>query len=244
MPDDRPHQKVLKYETVASGIRTLIAASLSPNDALPSERDLMATYGVSRMTVRAAIAKLSDEGRIYAIHGSGTFVGAETSFTRTRKLTSFTEDMTDRGLVASSKTLAVARVEASAEVSETLRIPLGTECTHLRRLRLADGNPLAIENVYLPEGVISIDALKLNESLYEQLSALGHQVCRAEEVIRAINLGPADSKLLGVPNGTAALQVERVGSSKRGHLVEFAQTIYRADRYNFRFVVAREPSES
>jgi len=240
---ERP-SKVLKYEIVAAGIRALISASLAPHDALPSERDLMASYGVSRMTVRAAIAKLADEGRVYNIRGSGTFVGSITSFTRTPKLTSFTEDMTNRGFIASSKTLAVARIEADEEIAGHLAIPVGTECTHMRRLRLADINPMAIEDVYLPTSVVAIESLRLDESLYAQLAATGHEVYRAEEDIRAINLTPGDSRLLDVPDGSAALQVERVGSSRKGQLVEFARTIYRADRYNFHFVVTRETNET
>lgn len=236
--------RVHKYETVSAGIRQLIETSLKPHDALPSERELMSTYGVSRMTVRAAIAKLHDEGRIYNIHGSGTFVGSMASFTRTRRLTSFTEDMSDRGYVASSKVLAVARVNASADIAKALGIHDGAECSHLRRLRLADGNPMAIEDVYLPESFVPLESLRLDESLYVQLAALGLAVFRAEEDIRAINLNEADSALLEVSPASAALQVERVGSSKKGQLVEFARTIYRADRYNFRFAVTRDSADS
>ena len=233
----------LKYETVAAGIRALISTSLAPHDPLPSERELMASYDVSRTTVRSAIKKLVDEGRVYNIRGSGTFVGSIASFTRTLKLKSFTEDMTNRGFSASSKILAVAMIEADQEIAGHLAIPIGTKCTHMRRLRLADNHAMAIEDVYLPKTVVAIEDLQLNESLYVQLGASDHEVYRAEEDIRAINLTAKDSRLLEVPDGSAALQVQRVGSSRKGQLVEFARTIYRSDRYNFRFAVTRDGNE-
>lgn len=232
-----------KYETVATGIREIISQSLVPHDALPSERELMAMYGVSRMTVRAAIAKLIDEGRVYNVHGSGTYVGSIDLFSKTPKLTSFTEDMTSRGYAASSRPLALSRIEANEDIAGRLGVPVGTECTHLRRLRLADNNPMAIEDVYLPHTVLEIEHLHLDQSLYAQLAEAGHDVYRAEQEIQAITLNDEDSRLLAVPGGSAALRVERVSSSRRGQLIEFASTIYRADRYTFHIAVTRDNNE-
>ncbi|GAA3872337.1 GntR family transcriptional regulator [Leifsonia kafniensis] len=229
-----------KYETVAADIREIISTSLAPHDALPSERDLMTRYDVSRMTVRAAIAKLVDEGRVYNVHGSGTYVGSIDLFSKTPKLTSFTEDMTSRGYVASSRPLALARIDADEDIARRLGVPVDTECTHLRRLRLADNNPMAIEDVYLPRTVMEIEQLHLDQSLYVQLTEAGHEVHRAEQEIQAIMLSEEDSRLLGVPNGSAALSVERVSTSRRGLVIEFARTIYRSDRYSFHIAVTRD----
>lgn len=121
-----------KYETVAAGIRGTIAASLAPHDAVPPERELVAIYGVSRMTVRQAIAKLVDEGRVYNIHGSGTYVGSADLFLKSLKLTSFTEDMMSRGYAASSRVLMLTSEPANAEIARLLNIPIEHECTHIR----------------------------------------------------------------------------------------------------------------
>lgn len=229
-----------KYEAVAAGIRELISGSLAPHDALPSERELMLIYGVSRMTVRQAIAKLADEGRVYNLHGSGTYAGSVDLFSKSPKLTSFTEDMTSRGYQPSSKVLAVARVRANDEVANSLQIPVGAECTKLHRLRLADGNPMAIEEVYLLGEVFDVDDFTPGESLYHQLSANGHEILRAEQEIRAITVTAEESLRLEVPEGTSALCVTRVSSSRRGQLIEYARTIYRGDRYTFQLAVTRE----
>lgn len=229
-----------KYEEVAASIRESIAQSMSPHDALASERELMAIHGVSRMTVRKAIATLVDEGRVYNVHGSGTYVGSADIFSKTPKLTSFTEDMISRGAVPSSRVLELARITAPEQVASALGIDPAAETTHIRRLRLADDVPIAIEDVYIPIAVLEIESLNLGASLYEQLRLAGHEVFRAEQEIKAITLTPDESRLLEVADGEAALSVTRVSSSRRGQLIEFARTTYRADRYTFQLAVTRD----
>lgn len=232
-----------KYATVAEGIRATIAASLSPHDALPSERDLMEVYGVSRMTVRAAIARLIDEGLVYNVHGSGTYVGSRDIFSKSPRLTSFTEDMASRGFTASSRVLAAAVVQADEDTARRLAIPTGTDCTSLKRLRLADDIPIAIEEVWLPASLLPLDNLDLGASLYAHLATRGYEVIRAEQEVSAIALDDAQCRLLDVPSGSPALCVTRVSSSFHGKLVEFARDIYRADRYSFHMAVTRDGND-
>lgn len=229
-----------KYEEVAASIRESIAQSMAPHDALASERELMAIHGVSRMTVRKAIATLVDEGRVYNVHGSGTYVGSADIFSKTPKLTSFTEDMISRGAVPSSRVLELARIDAPDGVAAALGLSPDAQTTHIRRLRLADDVPIAIEDVYVPVSVLEIESLNLGASLYEQLRNAGHDVYRAEQEIKAITLSPQESQLLEVAPGEAALSVTRVSSSRRGQLIEFARTTYRADRYTFQLAVTRD----
>jgi GntR family transcriptional regulator len=229
-----------KYEQVAASIRESIARSLAPHDALASERELMAIHGVSRMTVRKAISVLVDEGRVYNVHGSGTYVGSADIFTKTPKLTSFTEDMISRGSAPSSRVLQLARIAAPDQVALALGLTPGSDVTLIRRLRLADDTPIALEEVYLPTTILETESLNLASSLYEQLRFAGHEVFRAEQEIKAITLSSEDSRLLEVAAGSAALSVTRVSSSRRGQLIEFARTTYRADRYTFQLAVTRD----
>lgn len=229
-----------KYEVVAAGIRATIADSLKPNDALPSERELMEIYSVSRMTVRAAISRLADEGLVYNVHGSGTYVGSPDLFAKAPKLTSFTEDMVSRGYEPSSRVLEVSRPSAPANVASILRIEPAAECTKIRRLRLADGNPMALETVYLPGDVLPMEFFNARSSLYGQLAERGYEIYRAEQEIHAVTLDSDSSALLGVPEGAAALEIDRVATDRRGLPIEFARTIYRGDRYSFQMAVTRE----
>jgi GntR family transcriptional regulator len=234
---------VLKHETVAHAIRELIASSLSPHEALPSERDLMELHHVSRQTVRAAISRLIDEGLIYSIHGSGTYVGSREIFSKSPKLTSFTEDMTSRGFTASSRVLAAYVSDADDELARRLAIPVGSPCTVLRRLRLADDEPMAIEEAHVPASILDLSQLRLDESLYAQLANDGHEIIRSEQEITATELDDGQCALLQVPKGSAALCVLRVSSSRQGRLIEFARDIYRADRYSFRLAVTKDESK-
>lgn len=232
-----------KYEVVAQGIRETIKSSMAAHEALPSERDLMSIYHVSRMTVRAAIARLIDEGRVYNIHGSGTYVGSRDIFSKSPKLTSFTEDMISRGYAPSARILAAAVISADEEVARRLNLSKGDECTVLKRLRLADHSPIAIEEVVLPARVLPLERLDLGASLYAQLAALGFEVLRAEQEIEAVVLSSDQSELLEVQEGSAALRVTRVSSSRHGQLVEYARDIYRADRYSFHMAVTRDGTD-
>ncbi|SFN39156.1 GntR family transcriptional regulator [Mycetocola miduiensis] len=232
-----------KYEIVAAGIRAMITDSLQPNDALPSERELMEIHGVSRMTVRAAIARLADEGLLYNVHGSGTYVGSPNLFAKAPKLTSFTEDMVSRGHVPSSRVLEISRTDASSKTASRLRLSPGAECTRIRRLRLADGNPMAIETVYLPGDVLPIEDFDARVSLYVQLSERGYEIYRAEQEIQAAILDAESSTLLGVPAGSAALEIDRIATDRRGLPIEYARTIYRGDRYSFQMAVTRESGD-
>lgn len=232
-----------KYEVVAEAIREMIASSFGPHDALPSERDLSEVHGVSRVTVRAAIARLIDEGLLYNLHGSGTYVGSREIFSKAPKLTSFTEDMASRGFTASSRVLAAYVLDADQELARHLAIPIGSQCIKIRRLRLADDVPMAIEEAHLPTSVLNLDQLRLDESLYAQLAQHGHEIIRSEQEITATELDDEQCALLGVPNGSAALCVVRVSSSRQGRLIEFARDIYRADRYSFRLAVTKDESK-
>lgn len=222
-----------KYEIVASDIQEIIDQTLSPHDPLPSERELMTIYEVGRMTVRAAVSKLVTEGRVYNIHGSGTYVGTTT-------MTSFTEDMVSRRYAVSSKTLVLERIKATERIAEHLDISAGSSYLHLRRLRLADDHPMAIEDVYSPGDVIELESLQLDRSHYEQLSHSGHEVHRAAREITALPPSGESCKFLGVPKGSAALQVQRASTTRRGQPIESASTLYRADRYSLQIAVTKE----
>ena len=225
-----------KYEMVADGITKTITDSLGPHQALPSERELMTIYNVSRMTVRAAIAKLIEEGRVYNVHGSGTFVGS-------MGISMSSVNEVRRGLSPSSRILGAWLAEADEATASHLGIQPGDPCTRLRRLRLADESPMALEDACLPVSVMPLKDLDLGRSLYEQLSEAGHEAYRATEEIRSVMLSDEDSRLLEVPTGTSALCVERVTCSRRHQPLEFAKTLYRADRYSFHLVVTRDSSD-
>src|SRR3989442_12850833 len=121
------------------------AGEWQPGDLIPSERELGETYGISRMTARQAITDLVNEGLFYREQGKGTFVSRNKITQQLIHLTGFTEDIRARGQRPGTRVLSAEMRLADEPTAERLRINPGALIFHLQRLRLADGEPLAIE---------------------------------------------------------------------------------------------------
>src|SRR5438874_10348930 len=121
-------------------------------DSIPSERRLSTDFGVSRLTIRAALDELVREGYLVRRHGSGTFVG-QPKIAQQLTLTSFSEDMRRRGMLPDSRTLSLENVHAGARVGRALNVSPDERVFQITRLRLADGEPMALETLHVPVSV-------------------------------------------------------------------------------------------
>ncbi|MGH8168699.1 MAG: GntR family transcriptional regulator [Woeseiaceae bacterium] len=204
---------------------------LDADDALPAERDLAADFAVSRITVRKAIDGLVGEGLLVRQHGSGTFVRprVEKNFS---KLTSFSEDMRARGRTPRSVWLHRAAGTVTPEEALALRLSPGTPVIRFHRIRFADDAPMAIEYATVVASCLeSVDAVKT--SLYEALEQTGHRPVRALQRLRAVLLNAEQAERLGAQERDAGLLVERLGFLADRRAVEFSQSYYRGDTYDF-----------
>ena len=204
---------------------------LGTDDALPPERDLAEELAVSRMTVRKAIEGLVKEGLLVRRHGSGTFVSTrvEKNFS---KLTSFSEDMRARGRKPHSVWLNRAQGTVTPEESLTLRSSPGTSVYRFHRIRYADEAPMSLEYAtVLASCLPSVDAVEA--SLYEALERTGNRPVRALQRLRAVLFTAEQAKLLKAHEKDAGLLVDRVGYLSDGHAIEFTQSFYRGDIYDF-----------
>jgi GntR family transcriptional regulator len=222
------------YLLVQRHIRDAVRnGDLQPRDVLPSERDLAGQLNLSRVTVRKALRGLAESGLVVQRRGSGTFIAdvpprVEQALAR---LTSYSEDMQRRGLRAGSRWLL--REVSLASPVEAMRLNLSPDdrVVRLRRLRLANEVPMAIELATLAEQDLP-DPGSATRSLYEVLEARGLAPVRALQRISAVNLSGADAALLGVFEGAAALGMERVTFLPNGRPIEFTQSLYRGDAYD------------
>lgn len=204
---------------------------LSPADALPAERELAAEFKVSRITVRKALDGLASAGLLTRRQGSGNFV-AERIDKNFAMLTSFSEDMRARGRTPRSVWLKRALGTVTPEEALALRLSPGTPVYRLHRLRFADDMPMAIEYAtVLASALPSIEAV--GDSLYAALERYEQRPTRALQRLRAVLLTGEQAKLLKAKEHTAGLLVERLGSLRDGHAVEFSQSYYRGDVYDF-----------
>src|SRR5688572_19722375 len=220
------------YQQLQRALREAIENRvIAPDDALPPERDLADLLSVSRITVRKAIHELVEEGLLVRKQGSGTFVSnrVEKNFA---KLTSFSEDMRARGREPRSVWLNRAAGTVTPEESLTLRSSPGTPVYRFHRIRFADDAPMALEYAtVLASTLPSLDAVE--SSLYEALEKTGNRPVRALQRLRAVLLTAEQAKLLKAQESDAGLLVARVGYLKDGRAVEYSQSYYRGDIYDF-----------
>jgi GntR family transcriptional regulator len=206
---------------------------LQVGQAIPSERRLSAELGVSRLTLRAALDDLVRDGYLERRHGSGTFV-SEPKIAQQLTLTSFSEDMRRRGMTAGSKTIELRVTHAGAAVGRALRLSPDSKVVLIRRLRLADGEPMALETLHVPAEFVpglSREALE-NASFYELLEKeYGVVIASGVQSIEPTVTNEEESELLGVPLHSPAFLFERTSRTSTGETVEFVRSLYRGDRY-------------
>ncbi len=206
---------------------------LQVGDALPSERRLATDLGVSRPTLRAVIDELVREGLLLRRHGSGTYV-AEPKIALPLTMTSFSEDMTRRGMRPGSRVVAFDCMAAGAKLGQRLRISPMDEVWVITRLRLADDETMAIEWLHAPRALLG--DLRREEladhSYYELLKTRrGITIASGVQTIEPTVTSPEEAELLGVPVHSPAFLFERTTQSDGGEVVEFVRSVYRGDRY-------------
>jgi GntR family transcriptional regulator len=229
-----------KYLAIAEDLRGR-CRKLPPGTRLPSEKELAAEYGVSRMTLRQATDVLVGERVVSRVVGSGTFTRTPV-VTKGTSLTSFTEDMRQRGLEPSSRLIGFERQPASAEVVADLGLHDHEDVLVIERLRLADAEPICLEVAQLPWRFhASFTPDWVEQSLHQALLAIGVRLTSGTRVIRGVVLAHREAMLLQLRPGDPALQVVHVFFDDKGRPVQRARSLYRADRYEIVTEIRRTP---
>jgi GntR family transcriptional regulator len=220
------------YRQIEQALRERISA-LGPGARLPSDAELCAEFGVSRMTARNAMQRLAEDGLIERMPGRGSFVAEPPVHRRANRLMTFTQEMRRAGRVPNSRVLERAVRPSSAAEAEQLGIPTGEPVVHLRRLRLADDEPIALETTVLigasADAVLAADLAA--GSLHETLGRAGIVLRRGSSTIRAAAATADDARLLAVRTGDPLLVERRVIADGHGRRVEATESRYPADRY-------------
>jgi GntR family transcriptional regulator len=220
------------YQQLHRALRQAITNhQLAPDEALPAEREMALDLGVSRITVRKALDALADEGLVTRRQGAGTFVATrvEKSFS---KLSSFSEDMIARGRVPYSSWLRRSDGAVTPEEAMILGLSPATPVYRFNRIRFADDEPMALEFSTVPRFCLpSKEAVE--NSLYEALERWGHRPVRALQRLRAVLFTAEQAELLHVAEAAPGLLIERRGFLRDGRAVEFTQSYYRGDAYDF-----------
>jgi GntR family transcriptional regulator len=215
-------------------IEKIKSGKLSEGEALLSEQDLARLYHVSRMTARQALNGLKTNGYAVSVRRKGTFVTAPKIDKTFIRLQGFSQEMRARGVCPSSKVLEQKIITAPDEIREFLQLERNETVMKLRRLRLADGSPIAVETSYAPTGYYpGIERIDFSaQSLYSVLqSRYKCSIGWSEDVIEASKATAEEAKLLTIPRGFGILAISRLVMSAAGDPIELCHSRYRSDRY-------------
>jgi GntR family transcriptional regulator len=223
--------KVTKQSHTRQQVLDLIE-QLGVGTAIPSERQLSSDLGVSRLTLRAALDDLAREGYLVRRRGSGTYV-QHPKISQELTITSFSDDMRRRGMVPGSRTLSMSTILAGARLGRFLNVSPSEQIVVVKRLRLADGETMAIETLHIPEALVpGLTPKALTGSFYELLrDRYGVAIVEGTQAIEPTVTNEEESEALGVPLHSPAFLFERTSRDDAGRTVEFVQSVYRGDRY-------------
>jgi GntR family transcriptional regulator len=185
------------------------------------------------MTVRRALDELEARRVVERRHGAGTFV-RRPSAAQPLMATSFHEDMRRRGYEPSSRLVSSDTVAADPDLAARLEIAAGGPVLVVRRLRLADAEPIALESLHVPvERTPGLTGADLADGSYYALlrERFDRRVASGRQTVAPVVPSAADADLLGVPAGAAAFRFLRVSRDHRGEIVEHVDALYRGDRY-------------
>lgn len=229
---DPPGRFIPRYYEIEQALRARVAAA-RPGDAMPSDAELCHEFGVSRMTARNAMQRLAQEGIVQRIPGRGTFVAEQPVHRQAGSLISFSDEMRRRGRRPTSRLLR-RRVRAGG-LAETgpLGLAAGADVLELLRLRLADEEPIAIEDSVFASSLAGVlaDADLEAGSLFDALVDAGWVPTAGRASLGARAAGAADARRLAIAKGSPLLVERRLIFDQAGRPLELTESRYAADRY-------------
>lgn len=221
------------------------AGEFSPGQRLPTEQELSREFGVSRATVRQALAALVSEGLLRRKQGKGTFITEKVQQTKSVKFTGFTEDLFHQGYKLETQVLEIRPTPASDRVAAFLRLAPGSEVIRFKRLRFVEGTPLSYVINYMPPEIgikVSEEDLRQHTMLSILEQKLQIPLGTIRHIVEAIKADIEIASLLSIGVFDPILYIETDVFSQAGNPVEIVDTYFRADRYRYTVELIRKPS--
>lgn len=233
------------YAQVEAALSRRIADELQPGDRLPSETELITVFGVSRITIRRAVANLAARGLVDVVQGRGSFVAGPRIEQSLQTVNGFVEDMTAAGLEASARLVTNETIQAPHDVARALRLEIGTPVTFIERVRLAAGRPVSFDATYLPTDIgtaIAREDLEQHPifALLEDKYAL--PLTEADYRLQAVAAPERIAKALQLAVGDPVMRVERTSRTADGRAIDHEVLHYRGDAVTFATRLDRRPS--
>lgn len=232
------------YQQIVEQIRALVRSEkIQEGQTFCSESDLAQYLGISKMPVRQAYQKLRSEGLLVIAKGKRPVTGSGRLPWNFQELRGFSEEMRRRGLVPSARVLARNTISAAGEVAQALRLPEGEAVYAIKRLRLVNGDAVAIVDSYLPARLFpGIEKQNLeNRSLYSVYEKIYHRKLQwAEEVIGAVAAREDEASILETSLGSPLLLIRETTYDASRTAIEYSRSLLRGDRYTASMVAVRK----
>ncbi len=210
---------------------------LEPHAAIPSEPELVASYHVSRATVRQALNELVHEGLLYRQHGKGTFVCEPRIQQTLSELASFSEELKRRGKRPGGLLIVSELTRGNETVREHLKLADEEQVLRLERIRTADGMPLAYENDYLPyprsSGVYQRAKEVAEGSLYQLMTSEGLAPYVAEQNLIGGKATQREAEILNIAVGEAGIRYACTTYDSTGQPIEYSESFFPGERFDF-----------
>lgn len=241
----QPLSPVPLYEQIKDLLRArILDGSYQPHQQMPSESEMMASFNVSRITVRQALNDLQNEGLIFRIHGKGTFVSKPKAFQDLGRLQGFGEAMRQMGYETFSRVLSIRNVVPTAHVQDKLKLPKRSRVTELQRVRFLNREPISLDVTYVPaaigarlakEDLAARDIFVILENDYGL--SLGHADLQIGSTLADETLATQ----LKVEEGSPVLVIERTTHTVAGDPIDYERLYYRGDAFQYKVRVDRVP---
>ena len=220
--------------------RAIMDGHLPAGARLENEVALGERLNLSRPTIRRAIQDLVDKGLLVRRRGIGTQV-VHGRVTRGVELTSLFDDLNQGNQKPTTLVLSHTLDKANDTVADRLGVPVGSPVLHTKRVRIADGVPVAVLENWLPEQFTDISESELSDvGLYEIIRSRGVAIRVAKQKIGARTSNAAEAALLDVDRGTALLTMERAAFDSSGKGIEFGSHYYRPDLYSLEMTLVEK----
>lgn len=228
----RAHRREGAMELIESYLQM---NDIPPNGKLPAEREMCEMWGLNRTTLRAAIRRLTEMGKLYSLKGSGTYVSPPKLERNLQDVKSTTEAVRGSGHQLRSRLLESQVILADTYVAQKLQVPVGTKVLYMRRLRIMDGVPLMLESNYVNLDLCPrlVDHDFNNESLYQVLSYYQVYVAQGEESIGITYATEREAGNLQIEEGGALFFLTGIARDYNGVSVEFFKAVMRPDKVRF-----------
>lgn len=224
----------------------ILSGSYQRGDQLPTEAQLVAEFGVSRITVRQALHSLEEEQLIKREAGRGTFVTGSSTVPDTIEMDGSLDDLISMGQATSVKLIDLREVAATRQDAEVFGIEEGDRVMQCTRLRLYHGEPYSYIIDRLPKAIA--DRFEDHDwetgAILESLARLGLRPGNAEQSVRATLANASLANVLHTAIGAPLLSVDRVVHTEAGEAVERVHTYYRSDIYSLKMHLTRDPQKA